>query len=100
MPDHRKMQVRLYGRKAMFLQYGLTSLLCPMVVLALVLLVVGKYSASMPVTCLGHQTVGGCFSDQFGTKYGVVFATFCQWRIYGYKNGTFSASLLCTDISC
>ena len=36
---------------------------------------------------------GGCFGYQFGTKYGVVFATFEQWRIFGYKNGTINAAL-------
>ena len=35
------------------IQYGLPSLLCPMVVLALVLLVVEEYLASMPVTRFG-----------------------------------------------
>lgn len=36
---------------------------------------------------------GGCFGYHFGTKYGVVFATFRQWGIFGYKNGTFNATL-------
>ena len=64
-----------------------------MVVLALVLLVVGKCLVSMLVTRFGCRTVGGCFGYQFGTKYGVVFATFSQWRIFGYKYGTINAPL-------
>ena len=42
------------------LQHGLPTLLRPMVVLALVLLVVGEYLASMPVT----ELYGGCFGGQ------------------------------------
>jgi len=37
------------------------------------------------------ELYGGCFGYQFGTKYGELFATFSQWRIFGYKNGTFIA---------
>ena len=61
----------------------LPPLLSAMVVLALVLLVVGEYLASQNGTCLGCQ---------YGTIYGVVFATFRQCRILGYKNGTFNAA--------
>jgi hypothetical protein len=57
--------------------------------------VVGEYSASITVPRLGCRTgyhqKGGCFGYQFGTKYRVVFATFCQWRFLGYKIGTINA---------
>lgn len=60
--------------------------------------VVGEYSASITVPRLGcrmgyHQN-GGCFGYQFGTKYGELFATFRQWGMFGYKNGTINAPLL------
>jgi hypothetical protein len=58
--------------------------------------VVGEYSASITVPRLGCRTGyhqdGGCFGYQFGTKYGELFATFSQWRIFGYKNGAFNAA--------
>ena len=46
----------------------------------------------------GHQfsdaeLLGGSFGDQFGIKYGAVFATFDQWHVFGYKNGTINAAL-------
>ena len=53
------------------LQHGLPTLLCPMVVLALVLLVVGEYLVYQNGTRLGCRTgyhqKGGCFGYQFGT---------------------------------
>ena len=66
--------------------------------------VVGEYSASITAPRLGCRTgyhqKGARFGYQFGTKYGVVFATFCQWRIFGYKNGAFNAPLPCDEIPC
>ena len=60
------------------LQHRLSSLLCSVVVLALVLLVVGvgKYSASKTFPILDTELSGGCFGYQFGTKYGELFSTF------------------------
>ena len=50
------------------LQYGLPSLLCPMVVLALVLLVVGDVRHPTWSTVSDAELYGGCFGYQFGAN--------------------------------